>query len=253
MGRCFLGRSGGQTWRRRGGLARAAVASRARRMPCAVHRHGRGRQGPPVLRGFSACRRRARITTPSSGHTTAGAFVLLRQRCARRCMPLMSNVSRHMQPHVLRELACVKRSFVLRERAAWQSAVCSRKVQLAQPLRRAVRPAAAGAPIVEAPPEQRPASRRAARPSAVSAPKRKRARKFGGLRSKVQCFSTRSNSRACPGPASTQRLRCIVLAPRPASAMRPMPAAVSVAFVACKGRKRCAVATTVLSASKRTP
>ncbi len=53
-----------------------------------------------------------------------------------------------------------------------------------------------------------------------------------------------------PGPASTQRLRCFVLAPRPASAVRPMPAAVWVAFVACKCRKRCAVATIALSASK---
>jgi hypothetical protein len=105
-----------------------------------------------------------------------------------------------MQPHVLRELACVKRSFVLHECAAWQSAAGSRKAQLAQPLCRAVRPAAAGAPIVEAPPEQTPASRRAVRPAAASAPLRERAQEFSGLRSNGQCFSTRRNTRSSPRP-----------------------------------------------------
>jgi hypothetical protein len=165
----------------------------------------------------------------------------------------MSNVSRHMQPHVLRELACVERTFVLRERAVLRSKVGSQKAQLAQRLCRAVRPAAAGAPIVEAPPEQTPASCWAVRPSAASAPVCVREQEFGGLgRNGQESSARRGNTRSSPGPASTQRLRCFVLALRPASAMRPMPAAVSVASVACKGRKRCAVATTVLSASKNT-
>jgi hypothetical protein len=86
----------------------------------------------------------------------------------------MSNVSRHMQSCHANGSA-VKHSFVLRACAAWRSAVGYRKAQLAQPLRRAARPAAGGAPIVEAPPEQRPASCRAVRPSAASAPVRKRA------------------------------------------------------------------------------
>jgi hypothetical protein len=119
----------------------------------------------------------------------------------------MSNVSRHMQPHVLRELACVKRSFVLRERAALRSTVGARKAQFAQPLCRAVRPAAAGAPIVEAPPEQRPASRRAVRPSAASAPKRKRARKFGGLRSKGSMLQ-HAGQQSCFAPALRVRSAC---------------------------------------------
>ena len=37
------------------------------------------------------------ITPPSSGHTTAGSDCALRRRHLRRCMPLMSNVRRHMQ------------------------------------------------------------------------------------------------------------------------------------------------------------
>jgi hypothetical protein len=118
----------------------------------------------------------------------------------------MSNVSRHMQPHVLRELACVERTFVLRTRAVLRSKVGSRKAQLAQPLRRAVRPAAAGAPIVEAPPEQRPASCRAVRPSAASAPSREREREreqeFSGLRGQGQESSTRraNSTRSSPRP-----------------------------------------------------
>jgi hypothetical protein len=163
----------------------------------------------------------------------------------------MSNVSRHMQSSQANGSA-VKGRAVLRECAGWRSAVGSRKSQLAQPLCRAVRPAAAGAPIVEAPPEQTPASCRAVRPSAASAPVRAREQEFGGLRGHGQESSTRraTTLALCPGPASTQRLRCFVLQPRPASAVRPMPAAVSVASVACKCRKRRAAATTVLSTSK---
>jgi hypothetical protein len=91
---------------------------------------------------------------------------------------------------------------VLHARAVLRSTVGSRKVQLAQRLCRAVRPAAAGAPIVEAPPEKRPASRRAVRPSAASAPLRAREREqeFGGLRSHGQCFSVQGNTRALPRP-----------------------------------------------------
>jgi hypothetical protein len=67
-------------------------------------------------------------------------------------------------------------------------------------------------------------------------------------RAAPQCVSASKSSAVCavtvnssarratlmlrPGPASTQRLRCFVLALRPASAVRPMPAAVWVAFVA---------------------
>jgi hypothetical protein len=176
------------------------------------------------------------LTPPSSGRLTA---------------PLMSNVSRHMQPSWANGSA-VKHSFVLRACAAWRSAVGSRKSQLAQPLCRAVRPAAAGAPVVKASPEQTPASCRAVRPSAASAPVRAREQEFGGLRGHGQESSTRRATTPAlrPGPASTQRLRRFVLRPWPASAVRPMPAAVSVASVACKCRKRCAVATVVLSASK---
>jgi hypothetical protein len=114
-------------------------------------------------------------------------------------MPLMSNVSRHMQSRWATGSA-VKRSFVLRGRAASRSAVGSRKCQLAQLLCRAVRPAAAGAPIVEAPPEQTLASCRAVRPAAASAPVRVRAHEFGGLRGHGQCFSTqgRGKERALP-------------------------------------------------------
>jgi hypothetical protein len=161
----------------------------------------------------------------------------------------MSNVSRHMQSSLANGSA-VKGRAVLRQCAAWRSTVGSRKSQLAQPLCRAVRSAAAGAPIAEAPPEQTPASCRAVRPSAASAPVRVREQEFGGLRGQVNASACRATLVLCPGPASKQRLRCFVLALRPASAVRPMPAAVSVASVACKCRKRCAVATVVLSASK---
>jgi hypothetical protein len=111
----------------------------------------------------------------------------------------MSNVSRHMQSSWANGSA-VKRSFVLGACAAWRSVVGSRKAQLAQPLCRAVRPAAAGAPIVEAPPEQTPASRRAVRPSAASASVRVRGQEFGGLRGHGQCFSTQGNTRSLPRP-----------------------------------------------------
>jgi hypothetical protein len=250
-GRCFLGRTGSQLRGRRVWLARAAAASRASSPPYAVHGHGRVCQAAPVLRGFPALRVRARITTPSSGQTTAGGLVLFGEHRSRRCLPLMSNVSRHVQQSCQANGSAVKRRVVLRECAGGRSTVGSRKAQLAQRLYRAVRPAAAGAPIVEAPPEQRPASCRAVRPSAASAPVRKRERKFGGLRRHGKESSARRATLVLhPGPASTQRLHCFVLAPRPASSMRPMPAAVWVAFVACKSRKRCAVATIVLSASK---
>jgi hypothetical protein len=111
----------------------------------------------------------------------------------------MSNVSRHMQSSWANGSA-VKRSFVLRVCAAWRSAVGLRKVQLTRPLCRAVRPAAAGAPIVEAPAEQTPASCRAVRPSAASAPVRVRAQEFGGLRGPGQYFSMQGNTRALPRP-----------------------------------------------------
>jgi hypothetical protein len=111
----------------------------------------------------------------------------------------MSNVSRHMRSSWANGSA-VKRNFVLRACAAWRSAVGSRKAQLAQPLCRAVRPAAAGAAIVEAPPEQRPASCRAVRPLAASAPVRKREQEFGGLRGHGQCFSAQGNTCSLPRP-----------------------------------------------------
>jgi hypothetical protein len=94
----------------------------------------------------------------------------------------------------------VKRSFVLRACAGWRSAVGSRKVQLAHPLCRAVRPAAAGALIVQASAEQRPASCRAVRPSAASAPVCVCAQEFRSLRSHGQCFSTHGNTRSSPRP-----------------------------------------------------
>jgi hypothetical protein len=125
--------------------------------------------------------------------------VLLSEHCARRCLPLTSNVSRHMQSSQANGSA-VKRRVVLRECAGRRSAVGSRKAQLAQPLCRAVRPAAAGAPIVEAPPEQTPASCRAVRPSAASAPVRVRAQEFGGLRGRGQCLSTQGNTCSSPRP-----------------------------------------------------
>jgi hypothetical protein len=111
----------------------------------------------------------------------------------------MSNVSRHMQSSWANGSA-VKGRAVLRECAGWRSAVGSRKAQLAQALCRAARPAAVGAPIVEAPPEQRPASCRAVRPSAASAPLRTRAQEFSGLRGHGQRFSMQSNTRSLPRP-----------------------------------------------------
>jgi hypothetical protein len=111
----------------------------------------------------------------------------------------MSNVSRHMQSCQVNGSA-VKARAVLRQCAVQPGAAGSRKTQLARRLCRAVRPAAAGAPIVEAPPEQRPASCRAVRPSAASAPLRKREQEFGGLRGHSQFFSTQGNTRASPRP-----------------------------------------------------
>jgi hypothetical protein len=111
----------------------------------------------------------------------------------------MSNVSRHMQSCHANGSA-VKRSFVLRACAAWRSAVGSRKSQPAQALCRAARPAAAGAPIVQAPPEQRPASCRAVRPLAASAPVRVRAQEFGCLRRQGHSFSAHSGVGTLPRP-----------------------------------------------------
>jgi hypothetical protein len=115
--------------------------------------------------------------------------------------PLMSNVSRHMQSSWANGSAVNGRA-VLRECAVLRSAVGSRKAQLARRLCRAVRPAAAGAPIAKASPEQRPASCRAVRPSAASAPLRKLEREFGGLRGQGQESSTRraNNTRSSPRP-----------------------------------------------------
>jgi hypothetical protein len=96
--------------------------------------------------------------------------------------------------------SAVERRAVLRACAVLRSIASSRKVELAQPLCRAVRPAAAGAPIVEAPPEQRPASCRAVRPSAASAPVRMCEQEFGGLRGHGQCFSTHGNTHSLPRP-----------------------------------------------------
>jgi hypothetical protein len=178
--------------------------------------------------------------------------VLFGEQCARRCLPLMSNVSRHMQSSHASGSAVERRAF-LRACAVLRSIVSYRKVELAQPLCRAARPAAGGAPIVEAPPEQRPASCRAVRPSAASAPVRKRAQEqeFGGHRGRGQCFSAQGNSRASSRPceyAAPALFRSCATAG--IGRVRPMPALVSVASVACKCRKRCAVATVVLSASK---
>jgi hypothetical protein len=111
----------------------------------------------------------------------------------------MSNVSRHMQSCQANGNA-VKARAALRQCAVQRGAVGSRKAQLARRLCRAVRPAAAGAPIVEAPPEQRPASCRAVRPSAASAPVRMREQEFGGLRDHGQCFSKHGNTRSLPRP-----------------------------------------------------
>jgi hypothetical protein len=185
-----------------------------------------------------SCQERC-LTPPSSGRQKGCAFLT----------PLMSNVSRHMRSSNASGSA-VSRSAVLRECAAWRSAVSSRKRQLAPPLCRAVRPAAAGAPIVEASPEQRSASCR------LSVLRRPAHHCASASKSSAVCAATVNSSarRATlvlrPGPASTQRLRCFVLQPRPASAVRPMPAAVSVASVACKCRKRSAVATIAQSSSK---
>jgi hypothetical protein len=139
------------------------------------------------------------LTPPSSGQTTAGADWLFAKACARRCLPLMSNVSRHMQSCQANGSA-VKARAALRQCAVQRGAVGSRKAQLARRLCRAVRPAAAGAPIVEASPEQTPASCRAVRPSAASAPLRKREQEFGGLRGHGQCFSTQGNTYSSPRP-----------------------------------------------------
>jgi hypothetical protein len=111
----------------------------------------------------------------------------------------MSNVSRHMQSCRANGSA-VKARAALRQCAVQRGAVGSRKSQLAQLLCRAVRPAAAGAPIVEASPEQRPASCWAVRPSAASAPVRVREQEFGGLRGHGQCFSMQGNTRSSPRP-----------------------------------------------------
>jgi hypothetical protein len=113
----------------------------------------------------------------------------------------MSNVSRHMQSSHASGSAFERRA-VLRACAVLRSIVSSREVELAQPLCRAARPAAGGAPIVEAPPEQRPASCRAVRPSAASAPVCVRApeQKLGGHRGRGQCFSAQGTSRALSRP-----------------------------------------------------
>jgi hypothetical protein len=94
----------------------------------------------------------------------------------------------------------VKARAVLRECAGWRSAVSSWKAQLAQALCRAVRPAAAGAPIVEAPPEQTPASCGAVRPPAASAPLRMRAQEFGASAKRSNIFSAQGNTRSSPRP-----------------------------------------------------
>jgi hypothetical protein len=150
---------------------------------------------------------RARITPPSSGQTTAGGLVPLRQQCARRCLPLMSNVSRHMQSCRVNGSA-VKARAALHQCAVQPSAVGSRKAQLARRLCRAVRPAAAGAPIVEASPEQRSASCRAVRPSAASAPVRKRARIRRSARPRSRIFNTRGKQHALFAPALRVRSAC---------------------------------------------
>jgi hypothetical protein len=139
------------------------------------------------------------LTPPSSGQTTAGSNWLFCEHCARRCLPLMSNVSRHMQSCQANGSA-VKARAALRHCAVQRNGVGGRKAQLALPLRRAVRPAAAGAPIVQASLEQRPASCRAVRPPAASAPVCVREQEFGGLRGLGQCFSTHANTRSLPRP-----------------------------------------------------
>jgi hypothetical protein len=98
--------------------------------------------------------------------------------------------------------SAVKARAAVRQCAVQQGAVGLRKSQLAQLLCRAVRPAAAGAPIVQTSPEQSPASCRAVRPSAASAPVRMRAQEqeFGGHRGHGQCFSMQSNTRSLPRP-----------------------------------------------------
>jgi hypothetical protein len=122
----------------------------------------------------------------------------------------MSNVSRHMQSCQANGSAFKGRA-ALRQCAVQRDAVGSRKVQLARRLCRAVRPAAAGAPIVEAPPEQRPASCRAVRPSAASAPLRMRAQEFVASAKRSKSSAHKATFALRPGPASTQRLRCFVL------------------------------------------
>jgi hypothetical protein len=143
-----------------------------------------------AIRNTRSCSERC-LTPPSSGRPTAH-FVCLRS-------PLMSNVSRHMQSCRANGSA-KKRRVVLRESADWRSTVGSRKAELAQALCRAARPAAVGAPIVEAPPEQRPASCRAVRPSAASAPLRMRAQEFGASAKRSKIFSAQGNTRSSPRP-----------------------------------------------------
>jgi hypothetical protein len=163
----------------------------------------------------------------------------------------MSNVSRHMQSSWVNG-SVVKGRAVLRERAGRRSAVGSRKTQLAQPLCRPVRPAAAGAPIVKASPEQKPASCRAVRPSAASAPVRKREQEFGGLRGQGQESSTRraNNTRSSPRPceyAAPALLRTFAAAGI-GHAAHAGGSVGSIRRMQC--RKRSAVATIALSASK---
>ena len=74
---------------------RALAPPRARCTPYTVQCQRCGGQGASVLCGSRFRSGRARLTPPSSGHTTAGGLVPLRQQCVRRCMPLMSNVMPH--------------------------------------------------------------------------------------------------------------------------------------------------------------
>jgi hypothetical protein len=111
----------------------------------------------------------------------------------------MSNVSRHVQSCQANGSA-VKARAALRQCAVQPGAVGSRKAQLARQLCRAVRPAAAGALIVEASLEQRPASCRAVRPSAASAPLRVREQEFGASAKRSKIFSTQGNGRASSRP-----------------------------------------------------
>jgi hypothetical protein len=75
------------------------------------------------------------LTPPSSGQTTAGGLVPLRQQCVRRCMPLMSNVrpqgTRMCSTHRLANSAARARSALAAAlrvlRSAEDSAVLARK------------------------------------------------------------------------------------------------------------------------------